>query len=618
MLLFTWAPTSQAQSVTRQPILIDTDIGTGINDAFALLLAFGSHELDVRGITTVGDPANKKVMMLCRFLTATGRRHTRVAAGVGKQPKRPLTDQYKYYYHPDALFNRTTKPEKLSAPEFLYRRLKQQPGKVTIVALGPLTNIAQLIETHPDAVKLIPNLWLLESNIAHDTEATRKVFASKIPCVVLPARVCEKLTLDDNRVKMVFRPGTALTRQVQTMYQMWDKKNPNLDEALAVALCMRPALAKFAAREISVDEKGQLHAIPYKTANDTLVTSVSAERFPEFYARRIASLQSPSDRPSKLVPLGKMPNRVHVAENYDTEIERYWWMSGKPETKLLPSGSLRACRGVLTHDFDDLLMASRNMYSAVIFNPVPGPPMGKNTRLTFRYWLKGTDTIRVQIYSLTNGYHRQLVVNNLPQGKWQQATVDMTEARRPDGTGGPLDEGERIDDIQFYIDPDGEILIDDVLLYDAADKEEKRPFPKKVIYTAGFDTGKREKHWLGEFTIVPEKGHFWRAISPVINKKTGQEWIRLKLKGQRRLGAVTHLSVRHHLKNADKIEAKLVNTQSGHTRTTVLEKLPTDRWAQSTWEFSTGDMNSADEIHLLLPMGAELLADDVLLYEPSE
>ena len=72
---------------------------------------------------------------------------------------------------------------------------------------------------------------------------------------------------------------------------------------------------------------------------------------------------------------------------------------------------------MLTHDFDDLLGNAKAMYTAVIFNPVPGPPMGKNPRLSFRYWLKGTDTLRVQIYSLTNGYHRHLVLTGLPQGR---------------------------------------------------------------------------------------------------------------------------------------------------------------------------------------------------------
>src|SRR5439155_229253 len=84
------------------------------------------------------------------------------------------------------------------------------------------------------------------------------------------------------------------------------------------------------------------------------------------------SLVPPSQRPAKVIPRGAMPARVHVAEDYDLDIEKRWWMSGKAETRNLPPGSKRACRGVLTHDFDDLLGNPKAMYTAVVFNPVPG------------------------------------------------------------------------------------------------------------------------------------------------------------------------------------------------------------------------------------------------------
>ena len=137
--------------------------------------------------------------------------------------------------------------------------------------------------------------------------------------------------------------------------------------------------------------------------------------------------------------------------------------------------------------------------------------MGPNTRLSFKYKLHGTSTLRVQLYSLSNGYHRYLCVKDLSQDKWEQATVDMTQMRRPDGSGGPLAADERIDDIQFYIDPDAEIIIDDVVLFDAASEGEKRPFPKRILYTGVFDTGKQGQEWPGTFEIVGDQGSFWRA-----------------------------------------------------------------------------------------------------------
>jgi hypothetical protein len=248
--------------------------------------------------------------------------------------------------------------------------------------------------------------------------------------------------------------------------------------------------------------------------------------------------------------------------------------------------------------------------------------MGKNTRLSFRYWLKGTDTIRVQIYSLTNGYHRHLVVKGLPEQEWRHATVDMTQARRPDGSGGPLGEGERIDDIQFYIDPRAEILIDDIVLYDAAPESERRAFPKHIIYAAGFDTGAQGKEWPGNFSIIPEQGYFWRAARSLENKDEGAPWIRLGLKGQRRLGSATQLSFRYHVTGADSLRVTLSDSASKRSVTAEASRLKPDEWAQTVVDLPTSKAKSeepsleqADEILFRLPKGATLLLDDVLLYE---
>src|SRR5260370_9376547 len=168
--------------------------------------------------------------------------------------------------------------------------------------------------------------------------------------------------------------------------------------------------------------------------------------------------------------------------------------------------------------------------------------MGKNTRLSFRYKLHGTDTLRVQLYSLTNGYRRYVRVNGLVQDKWAEATVDMTQMRRPDGSGGALSEDERIDDIQFYVDPRAELLIDDIVLYDEGLKEEKRPFPKRFLFTAWFGTGKQGKEWPGDFGVGPhEKPRTWKAAKSAPKGATGEPWVRRGLAGDRRLDTPTAL-----------------------------------------------------------------------------
>lgn len=252
------------------------------------------------------------------------------------------------------------------------------------------------------------------------------------------------------------------------------------------------------------------------------------------------------------VAQGNIPRRIHVFEDYETDIEKRWWLRGKLEMKNVPAArsksvpNRRACRAVETLNFDRKMGDRTNKVKGVVFNPVPGPPMGTNTRLSFRYRLAGTGTIKVQIYSLSKGYHRYLLLTGLPRDKWQSATVDMTKARRPDGSGGPLAEDERIDDLQFYVSRDADLLIDDIILFDAPPEEESDPFPRRVIFTGWFDTGKQGREWPGDFKIVPHhKPLTWDAAESVPNKATGKPWIRVGLRGKRELSRHTAVRFRY-------------------------------------------------------------------------
>jgi inosine-uridine nucleoside N-ribohydrolase len=518
----------------KVPILLDTDIGSDIDDAFALALVLASPELDLQGVTTCTSDAEDRAWMVCRLLTAVGRKDVPVAWGRDPQPKSAIDGQIQYRRHPAVIFNRTSKPVKESAVDFLYAKLKGQQGKLTIVAVGPLTNVARLLSDHPDCKPWIKRIVLMggsvkvgyegkpgaeaEWNIKSDIAAARTVFGSGVPLTVAPLDATAVLQLEEPLRKQLFDAYTPLTFQVQALYQLWDKPTPTLYDPAAVALAIDEKLFTMEDLCLGVDDKG-ITPVGKGDANARVATGVKKDAFLKWYVERVAAgksvLPKAPANSSKLIERGGFPNRVHCFEDYETDIEKRWWMSGKAETKDVPSGSTRACRGVLTQDFDDLQGDMKTMYTAVIFNPVPGPPMGKNPRLSFRFKLQGTDTLRVQIYSLTKGYHRYLSLTGLPQGKWESAAVDMTAARRPDGSGGPLSEDERIDDVQFYTDPRAELLIDDLVLYDAGSPEEKRPFPKRILYTGWFDTGKQGKEWPGSFEIADKEGYFWKAAKSV-------------------------------------------------------------------------------------------------------
>jgi inosine-uridine nucleoside N-ribohydrolase len=629
------------------PIILDCDIGTDIDDTFALALAVLSPELDLRGVTSVSGDTKARALMCCRLLTAADRREVPVAIGEAEKPPQPLRGwQGQYVHHPAVLSKRTAQPIKEAAVEFMYAKLKAEPGKITLVAVGPLSNIAQLLTEHPDCKPWIKRLVIMggsvrvgynnkppiqaEFNIRADPKAAQVVFRSGVPLTVAPLDATTMLKLDPAMLARIFSARSNLTQQVECLWQLWDQKSaPIMFDPVAVTLAFNESFCKLEDLHIEVDDKGFTREGDGKgKPNARVATSIKQDDYLKWFVERFASHTPqalPKEPGNRTMPVaqGGFPNRVHTFEDYTTDIEKRWWMTGKLETVNVPPGSKRACRGVLTQDFDGKSGDVKTMYNSVIFNPVPGPPMGKQPRLSFKYWLKGTDTLRVQIYSLSNGYHRYLSLSKLPQEKWESATVDMSAARRPDGTGGPLSENERIDDIQFYVDPRAELLIDDIVLYDAASQEEKRPFPKSIQFTGWFDSGKQGKEWPGTYDIAEKKGFFWNAAKSVNIPELGGPAIRLNLRGERPVGEAAHLFFRYQLAGGDSLRIALVNRTAKETQVVELKGLTKDKWSEATVDFSDAKPkkpqpgDQVDELHFLLPQGAELLLDDVLLYEPG-
>ncbi len=656
-LILAWTSNLPAQE--KIPILFDFDIGEDIDDTFALATVLASPELDLRGVTTVGHDAFKRAQMASRFLTAVGQgKKDFVAAGIPESPLKPLDYWQVQYGNHASVYFRDPKPAKTRAPEFLYQHLKASPGELTIVAVGPLTNIAKLLTDYPDAKKLIKRLVIMggsvyrgyndgskpqaEYNIAADPKAAQVVFRSGIPLVVAPLDATAMVTLDAKRQKTLFGHGSLLTLSVQALVQLWrEKADPILYDPVAVTLVHTEKFCTMENLALDVDDKGFTKIVEAGKANARVATSIKTDEFLDWLGERLIKAQ-PASWPtmrfineSKMVARGNMPHRVHVFEDFETDIEKRWWLSGRPETANVPPGSKRAIRGMLTQDFDDRQGETKTLYTAVVFNPVPGPPMGKKTHLSFRYFLKGTDTLRVQLYSLSNGYHRCLMLKGLPEGKWMDGNVDMTQMRKPDGTGGALSEKdfERIDDIQFYADPRAELLIDDIVLYDAAIEGETRPYPKGFLFSAWFDSGKQSVHWPGNFEIAPKLGYFGSAaraipapLSPLgegLGVREKQSWINVGLRGDRPIGDATHLSFRYKLEGADAMKVALESPQFAEPIVVELKGLKKGDWTEMTvdWDKTArlklrkGDTVRA--VNFLVPATAQLLIDDLLLFEPS-
>ena len=630
-------------NVARQPIILDTDIGTAVDDTFALGLAVACPELELRAVTTVTQQAEDRAWMVCRFLTHVDRAAVSVAFGREPQPASPLGLQVQYRRHPAVVWNRTLRPAEDAAVKVMHDQLKAARGKLTLICVGPLTNVAQLLTTHPEARPWIKRIVVMggaldigyggqppaaaEWNIRSDIAAAKTVFQAGVPLLVVPLDATVGVTLDDARRERLFARHSPLTHQIAALYQLADEPRPTLFDPVAVALAVDESFAEWTACRLVVDDRGLTKVVAGRP-NARVARSLDRERFLDWYVSRIVAngptvLPQPPGNPSVVIRPNGLPQRVHVFEDYETDIESRWWLAGRLETNEVPAGSRRACRAVLTQDFDARMGDTKTMYKAVVFNPVPGPPMGARTRLRFRYKLQGTDTIRVQLFSLSRGFHRYLSLAELPQGTWSEATVDMTAMRRPDGTGGPLAADERIDDIQFYIDPRADLWIDDIVLYEAAATPPNEPFPARFLFTGWFDTGKQGQEWPGDFEIVlHDRPRTWDMARSVLHAKTKMPWMRIQLRGQRRLGESTRLRFQYRLDGPGRLHVVLVNSETNQRYEAVTADLQANMWSDASLDFPVPEAADEDrfvnEIQLTSTSEAEFAIDDLLLYVPGE
>jgi inosine-uridine nucleoside N-ribohydrolase len=283
----------------RVPVLLDTDIGAASDDALALALALQSPELDLRGVTTVAGDAHTRALLACRLLQAVGRTEVPIAAGAPARAVPDRTGQMRY-----GLRHRLRKrPEPLPAVEFLYRELKARPGELTVLALGPLTNVAGLLARHPDCKPWVKRLVVMggalrvgydgkppavpEWNIKSDIPAARAVFSAGLPLVLVPLDATAGLKLEGPRLRQLLTARTPLAKQLQALHRLADDPTPTLYDPLAVALCFDESFCRLEELRVEVDGQGRTRVVPGR-ANTRVATATRGEAFLNWYINRLA------------------------------------------------------------------------------------------------------------------------------------------------------------------------------------------------------------------------------------------------------------------------------------------------------------------------------------------
>ncbi|WP_410217067.1 nucleoside hydrolase [Paracoccus sp. (in: a-proteobacteria)] len=259
-------------------IIIDTDPGQ--DDAVAILLALASPEIDVLGVVAVAGnvPLDLTQVNARKVVELAGRTDVPVFAGCDRPLTRSLTTAEHVHGKTGLdgidLPDPTLPLQEQHGVEFIIQTLRNEPaGSVTLVPIGPLTNIAEAFRRAPDIIGRVQRIVLMggayfevgnitpaaEFNIYVDPEAAAEVFTAGVPLVVMPLDVTHKALTSrewiDALRALPGRCGAAVAGWTD-FFERFDKEKYGslgapLHDPCTIAWLLSPDL--FKGREINVE-----------------------------------------------------------------------------------------------------------------------------------------------------------------------------------------------------------------------------------------------------------------------------------------------------------------------------------------------------------------------------
>jgi len=260
-----------------QLVILDTDIGDDIDDAFALALVLRSPELRLLGITTEFGDTALRARLVDRYLNAVGRADIPVRAGIPTPAPNHFTQAAYARQQPDH--------PHADAVDFLLGQIRAHPGEITLIAIGPLVNVQAAIARDPQTFKQLRRVVMMggsvyrgyddasgatrppdaEWNIKCDPAGLQALLAAGVPVFMLP--------LDSTQVKLqvqnqgkIFSHGSPLTDQLTLLYHEWagDRlwPTPTLFDPVAVTYAFRPDLCPATQIRLEVDDQGFTRPVP--------------------------------------------------------------------------------------------------------------------------------------------------------------------------------------------------------------------------------------------------------------------------------------------------------------------------------------------------------------------
>jgi inosine-uridine nucleoside N-ribohydrolase len=287
LVLLGGAGAAAAAADDRHRVIFDTDfVMPPWDDGLALILALQSPEIEILGVTTVAgnDSVERATSDVLRLLEIAGRSDIPVHRGANMPLVHEKSDYAVRVYGrwwsdepppaPPGGFARK-QIERESAMEFIVRTVMARPGEVTIMAIGPLTNIAMALRQEPRFAERVKRIVIMGGAIASlpdgggnitpnaefnfwvDPEAARAVLRSGIPIMISPLNVSRKTALTREWYEKMVVPETPITRLLRdTMgpsYAAAHQEHVLMYDEVAVASLVDPTLLKTEELYVDVD-----------------------------------------------------------------------------------------------------------------------------------------------------------------------------------------------------------------------------------------------------------------------------------------------------------------------------------------------------------------------------
>jgi len=270
-----------SQAAPRR-VIIDTDPGT--DDAMAIILALNSPEFKVEALTVV--PGNVEARQglenALKIVSLAGRCDV-VVAGGAQHPLNQKLITAQYWHGKNGLANVELPPSKCKAdprfgPDLIIEMIHKYPHEITIIGVGPETNLALAILKDPTIVPLVKRVILMagsisggnvngaaEFNVYCDPDAADLVFRAGWPITMVGLDVTEITLISSAQVDEIERGGSAeakfaaaVARFQVGLYQGTGFSGGAIHDALAVGAAIDPSFLKLRAMHIDVETEGRI------------------------------------------------------------------------------------------------------------------------------------------------------------------------------------------------------------------------------------------------------------------------------------------------------------------------------------------------------------------------